>query len=645
MRLPPFLRKFPLSCQALLLWVLFCVVWAIVARKPWDTLAFDAELSSKRTPMQDFRAAGLWIGLVLSGLMGVLLLTLKRWWAGPEAGPVIPALPADTNLRTRWFFLILITLIAWAAWLRWPAMTLSFWGDEGMMFCDFVHGKWQPALRGGSVQGDLKFNPVTWDRAFFSDYSGANHWLSSHLQRVALKTWQSLTHQPVWAFEEWVVRLVPLTAGLASLAALAGWLRWMGRPGAGLLAAAVLAVHPSHVRFSVEARGYSLMLLFFILTLWAVTRALRYGRKRDWCWVGLAQFLVMYSWKCGLYALVFVNLVVAVRLLWGRIPIGSARPVAVVRWMASGLIGAMLFLPLAVSSHLQISKSIWEVRGRAKPMEAEWRRNLISETLVGIPWHDEEAANPRDVSLTRQMQQTPWTKAALLILALILLCGMVRLWRQDRFLAWLCLGVLGSGVAAAAHFKYSLRVELLTWYLLYNLPVLALIFSVALTPRPGASKDGWRRWPARRRSIGWGLASTGGLLALTTVSAPMVRDFRKFPRENYKQAWMLTRGNHEPRGYAGPSNVYTAWLWRHTDAYDPREDMYVRTAGALDSKMALARSSGGEFYMIVGLRRFSEVICADVIKALRDPAKFEHLTTFWGVEALNTLDVYKMRKE
>ncbi len=67
-------------------------------------------------------------------------------------------------------------------------------------------------------------------------------------------------------------------------------------------------------------------------------------------------------------------------------------------------------------------------------------------------------------------------------------------------------------------------------------------------------------------------------------------------------------------------------------------------AAALDAKRELARKNGGGFYMIVGFRDLSEMICPEVMKALKDPAQFDHLGTLWGVEALNTVDVYRMRK-
>jgi len=325
-------------------------------------------------------------------------------------------------------------------------------------------------------------------------------------------------------------------------------------------------------------------------------------------------------------------------------PDKSLRRVAVGRWMAAGLLGAMLFIPLAMPSQLQMRKSIEEVRRRAKPMEEEWRHNVVSETLTGIPWHEQDAANPREVSMERLMRQAPWTKAAFGVLVLILLSGAVRLYCQDRFLAWLCGAVLFSGLVAALHFKYGLRVELLTWYLLYNVPVLAVLFATALTPRPDITAAWLPGRPAGRRALKWGVAGAAALTGFAALGAPMIRDFQRFPRENLKRAWKMTRGAHEARGFKGPSNVYTGWLWRHTWAYDPRADMYVRTQAALDAKRELVRRADGEFYMIVGIRELSDMICPDVMKALRDPAQFDHLGTLWGVESLNTVDVYRMRK-
>ncbi len=627
----------------LLGWVLFCLGWAVLARQPGETRAWESG-GVKQVPVREYMMAGLWIGLVISGGIAVIVLGLKRWWGRAEAAPVSCAALTGEQMRGRWFWLGVAAVVAFAGWQRWPAMTLGFWGDEAWMFCDFVSGKWQPVVKGGLLQEKVRFAAVDWTQAVFGDQSGNNHWLAVLLQRAVLKTGQMLGGHPTWWFREEVVRLVPLAAGLASLVALAGWLRWLGRPVAGLVAAGFMALHPSHVRFSVEARGYSLMLLFFILTLWTVMRALRTGRWRDWLLFGLMQFLMLYSWKGGVYALVFTNVVVAGRLLWGAMPDKALRRVAVARWFAAGLLGAMVFIPLVMPSQLQMRKSIEQVRNRAKPMETEWRHDLISETLTGIPWHEKELANPRGVTMERLMGKNRKTAVFLVGLGMVVLIGVVRLVRQDRFLATVCAAVVVSGWGAALHFKYGLRVELLTWYLVYLLPVLAVLCAVAVTPCPGAAST----WRLGRRSGGlamaWGAVGAVALTGFAALGAPMIKDFQRYPRENLKRAWKMTRGAHEARGFAQPSVVYTGWLWRNSWVYDPRGDMYVRTKETLETKMNLARRADGEFYMIVGMRDLSEALCPDVMTALRDPAQFDHLGTLWGVEPLNTLEVYRMRK-
>lgn len=648
MPLPHLVRKLPGPCWCLWGWAVACGIWAVTARKPWQTLAFATGVPVKHTPRDDFMAAGLWVGLLASGLIAVLIASTHRFWGGSEAAPVAAApAPRQPFRISPWFQLVLGGWLGLVLWRCWPAMGLSFWGDEATMFADFVHGRWLPATKGGSLQGELTFKAVPWKHAFFCDYYGANHWLATHLQRLVLQAWQAMGGRPVWAFEEWVVRLVPMSAGLATLIALASWLRWMGRPLAGLVAAGFLALHPLHLRFCLEARGYSLMLLFFVLTLWAICRALRLGRKRDWVAVGVAQFLVMYSWKGGLYPLLFVNAVVGLRLLLGPVPGPWVRRRALARWLAAGLIGTMAFIPLTASSQLQIRKSIGETRKRAKPMDVVWRDNLVSETLLGVPWHETEAGSPREASVARWRQFSPWVLPAVAVVCLLPLAGLGRLWFQDRFLAWMCVAVLASGVAAALHFKFVLRVELLTWYLVYQVPVLALLFAVAVTPGPPeleSKLEAERATPGlRHHGLGWAVFSAVGLGALALVAAPGTAALRQYPREDFKQAALAMRGAHEPGGYAGPSNIYTGWLWRHAATYDPRGDTYVRSKAILQEKCRLARERGGEFYMVVGMRALSEGVYPEIMQILRDPRQFDHLATFWGGEGINTLDLYRMR--
>ena len=122
-----------------------------MGQRPWDTRSFEAG-GVKQIPVREYMMAGLWIGLVISGFSGLILLWLQRWWGCREAAPVLgPGKPME-EMKLRWFGLALVGILWFALWQRWPALRLSFWGDEGWMFCDFVHGKWHPAVKNGSLQ-------------------------------------------------------------------------------------------------------------------------------------------------------------------------------------------------------------------------------------------------------------------------------------------------------------------------------------------------------------------------------------------------------------------------------------------------------------------------------------------------------------
>lgn len=618
-------------------WIAFCLGWVVCARAPWQTEAFNAALRVKDTPRDDFMHAGVWIGLFGSGLLGLGLLATRRWWleGGVAEGSVTAPVLAGPRIRHPWWWWgVMFVLVGSLFWRCRPAMTHSLWGDESMMFVDNIHGRWGPDRKSGTLQGPMEFRAVPWNRAFFYDPYGANHWLGTHSARLSLMAWQKLSGQPKWRFEEWVVRLVPLAAGIGAVVALGGWLAAQGRPLAGLVAAAFLSLHPLHLRFCAEVRGYSLMGCFFVLTLWAATRAVRQGRRRDWGWLAVLQFATLYSWKGALYPLLAVNVVLGFRLVFGAADSRRARLQTAARWVAAGMLGAMAFLPLAVPSELQIRKSIEETRKRAKPMDAAWRDNLAALTVVGMPWRTLEPAGPRVGSVEQRRDSSP---AAWLMIGAIVVClpvGAVRLWRQDRLLAWMVVTLGASGVAAALHFKYLLRVELLIWYLYYLTPVAAVLIGVALTPNP----EQGRKWA---RLAPWGVSSVALLAGFFWLTGPTVVDWQRWPHEDYAGAVRMTRGVHEPPGHAGDSSVFTCWFWRHSPAYDPRGDTHARSVEALEAKCREAERRGGQVYVMVGMRELTEGVYPEVMRILHDPRRFERVTTLWGWEPVNTLDVYR----
>ncbi|MCB1229488.1 MAG: glycosyltransferase family 39 protein [Verrucomicrobiae bacterium] len=612
------------------------LIATILLPAPWHSRVFDSAIPTKTLRLEEFVGAGLWLTGAFGAVFTLLLAVTWRWWRAEGAADTPSPTSCHWQKSDRWFAPLLLALLTMATWQRWPAMSHSLWGDEDWAFCAYVYGEWRPVEKHGSYQGPIKFHTVPWEQTLFGDQQGNNHWLSSLLQRLSLNAWRKLEHRKRWDFDERIIRLAPLLGGLGSLAAVALFLRSLGRPVEGLVAALFMEFHPWHFRFSTEARGYSLMLLFFVLAIWAASNCLKSGRLRHWLWLGIVEWLVMLSWKGAVYPLLFLNGLIVV-VIWRqhrRTP--AVRRTQLSRWLAGSLVGALLFLPQGITSELQVRRSLEQVRHRARPMDQTWAANTLSETLIGIPFFEEDPENPRELSLQRQWRTSPVSGLLAGGIALLLVLGLWRLWRRDRLLAGICLTICVSAVATALHFKYLIRVELLPWYLLFCLPIWAILVAAAVSPDDSllATRPGWLRFTP----------ATAALIFFALFESPTDRILRQFPLEDFRDAWLATRGRHEPLGFDGPSKIYTAWLWRMGEAYDPRGDVRVRDATSLRRRMAEAQSANGDFYMVVGYRELGELLCPDLLAALEESANFERVETLWGDEKVHTLTVYHMKQ-
>jgi 4-amino-4-deoxy-L-arabinose transferase-like glycosyltransferase len=101
--------------------------------------------------------------------------------------------------------------------------------------------------------------------------------------------------------EAWL-RAPSVGAGVATVLAL-GWLgrRLLGS-ATGLVAACVLALSPFHIELSQLARPYAFFLLFAVLSLGALVRALAHDRVRDWLAFSAVSALTFYTHYFGAYA-------------------------------------------------------------------------------------------------------------------------------------------------------------------------------------------------------------------------------------------------------------------------------------------------------------------------------------------------------
>lgn len=100
------------------------------------------------------------------------------------------------------------------------------------------------------------------------------------------------------------LKTLPVAIGVLTVLALYFAVRdWFG-PRAALLAAALLAIHPTHVYFSQELRSYSLLILLVLLVTWNAWRWVKWDRRRDAvAYVASAALALLTHYLAGLVLL------------------------------------------------------------------------------------------------------------------------------------------------------------------------------------------------------------------------------------------------------------------------------------------------------------------------------------------------------
>lgn len=166
-----------------------------------------------------------------------------------------------------------------------------------------------------------------------------NHLLNTILVKLAAATFGP---------EPWSLRLPNLFAGVGAMALVAAVARrWFGRAGA-VAALAVAAVSPVIIHYSVQARGYTLMIFLCLLALWALEK--RHAGQGSIRWTvaaALSSALALYAVPTGLLLVLplaaydfILSLSRGRRALWGW----------AAAWLGAATLTALLYLPVILHS-------------------------------------------------------------------------------------------------------------------------------------------------------------------------------------------------------------------------------------------------------------------------------------------------------
>jgi hypothetical protein len=271
---------------------------AAVSDRLYTSQAATSDQAAPSETLRPTRATGRWLAAGLGVLLVAVALALPPssllHALRPEPGPTAPSLLLGARLFTVFLALLGLQAFALAWWLPAgsPAAAARRRGDApaiavglvavlivaaGLRFHALDAGLWYDEILMQVKYGSLSFGEVV------TTYDSQNqHVLYTLLAQLAV----GLVGDGAWA-----LRLPAVLFGIASVGALYLFAREMVPAREALSSAALIAVSYHHVWFSQNARGYSGVLFWTLLSSWLLIRALREGRRPLWVAYALAAAL------------------------------------------------------------------------------------------------------------------------------------------------------------------------------------------------------------------------------------------------------------------------------------------------------------------------------------------------------------------
>lgn len=603
----------------LLLWavVIFCLFW-VLRRSGSFPHAIDLRMATdSNIRLIDYIHTGLWWVAFINLWLGLVLVFTRRFWmARIEAA--IPLLPVPgPDLRRRWFWCILIVILLVAGGLRLPRADLSLYNDEAYSLRQYWVGH-----KVMTERGYREFEPVTWQETLWFNQAGNNHALYSVVGRAAVDTWRWMAGAPEGTFIEAPLRWPAVAAGLGSILVTALLLYQLGFGRAGLLAAALLALHPWHVRYGSEARGYSLALFFGPLVLLAVLQALRTGRARWWAAFGAAQFCLLYSYVGAIYVPLVLNVGLLGWWVWMRLRPGSGYPVWIQfwRWTAANVASAMVFIALMLPSAFQLIH-IARYEGRHGELTMDWLRELWSFMVLGVNWSERDPGNPIHVFGESLAGTFPFLQGAVYILVpLLVLAGLGRL------------GKTGSvGVVLAAPMILVVPLSLrhdnfvhLYWYSVHGLPFLIALGALGWDGLAGFVKS---ETPRRRLTIGLAVAA---VVLYGMITWPQNRVLLDNSKEQLRQVTELIRetGDYFP---VDDQEALVFAFMTNISIYDP-ELWWSFDVDELRQAMAEADREDRALFVTFAERHHIASRYPEMLALIEESGQFEEVAIIYGLE-------------
>lgn len=589
--------------------------YAAKGPRPWGPEVQKRTAAGQELRAKEWGIIGVWWGCAVStGVCATLLLTAPLWVPSRRTRPLRPAPPCAHPGPM--FHLGMLMVLGTAVFFRVPGMNHSLWNDEEYAMRRYAHGEFEM-----QKSGRIEFEPVKWEETLFQNEHVNNHLLNSALTRLALSTWRFASGAGQHEFNEVALRTPAVIASILTIIFIAMIGLELGGTWVGLGAAALLALHPWHIRYSFEAKGYSFMLFFICISLMALLHALRRDKALSWLVFAIAQAGFLLSFAGSLYVAVTLNAVMLVELLLRK----EARRIPTL--IAFNLLSAIPVLIWMLPSIPQITAYLKSAEIMHTPIGAAWLRDFGSHLMSGLLYTNADPAEHIGTSWIASKETSilwwPVMGLALPFLALIgLLWAVIR--RSAGRLAIVAIAV--AGVLSIIQNMLSGE-SLLVWYLLYLTIPICLAIPFALS-----------RIFARAEAFG-GLATLAVITLFGITTQPARAIFAWQDRQPIRAVAQAAHDRH-PEAITAVFGVSD----RQTLSYDPRVRI-LKSQADLDAVIAEARRDRRAAYVYYCGTSESGNRLPDVMKTVQDATLFEPVADFPGTEAMFSYHLFRLKPE
>jgi hypothetical protein len=590
---------------------------------PWqDGIAKAARRGHPPSPGDYAETYGWWIALGCAGLVAALLAG-TRHWIGPRQPAECPDLAPPSSGGRSVAALAALAVLAAAA-LAAPRLSFPFWDDEQYTVRHHLDGRYEQR------DDELVFRKRRWGDAWLYTLNRPNnHVPFTLLGKLSLGAWRAVARPELKFANEAAVRAPAFVFGLAAIVATA-WLLWrVGLFWAALFAPLFLAIHPWQLRYTSEARGYSLLLLCVPLLWGAAVCVVHRGSWGRWIAFGLAEVVLLWAYPGGSAIVAITNAGLLVEL-WRR-QRGALRDPAA-RWLVTSLGAAALFLLLHGPNLLIF---LWHTEWNQEPIKWSYLRDVASHLWVGTSFAFRRL-NDHYVELADVARRAPGLfRASVVASAALCVLGALRLGLRAR-LGWVLLAAVVLPAPLTILGAHLRRTEIHEWYVIFALPSVAILLGAGLEALGAAVR------PARARAAMTAALLVAYLGLYAWISGDVRSVLRSVPIQQTRAAVLMTRPELDPFSAANREILTVSWQ-RTPYYYDPN----VHTIGEAEQLVALldeADRSGRELFVNLGRPNLARGRFPELMELVKRDDLFEPVAHFYGFEPRGQMGVYRYRR-